>query len=189
MTKEVEISKLPLDPIAVGLGELYVSNTPNIVLAAFALGSCIALCASDPKVKAGALAHIVLPNTPPASRFNGNVNANSNLSPGKYADRALPEMIARLEQLGASRSRLEFKLVGGAAVLSGSNLLGGANNPLPGRLDIGRRNVQGILAALHQAGFAPVAADLGGPSGRTVFFWPNNGKMRVRTLRGEEREY
>jgi chemotaxis receptor (MCP) glutamine deamidase CheD len=56
-------------------------------------------------------------------------------------------------------------------------------------LDVGRRNVQGVLTVLYRAGFFPTAADLGGPSGRTIFFWPTSGKMRVRTLRGEEREY
>ena len=183
MTKEVPERVQPADAISVGLGELYVTREPGFVLAAFALGCCVALCAHDPKAKVGGLAHIVLPSAPAYSRLNGDA------PPGKYADRALPEIVTRLEQLGASRERLEFKLVGGAAVLSGSNLLGSTGGPLPGRLDVGRRNVQGVLNALYLAGFFPTAADVGGPAGRTIYFWPANGKMRVRTLRGEEREY
>jgi chemotaxis protein CheD len=186
MTKEVqkESNDQVNNPLSVGLGELCVGSEPNTVLAAFALGSCIAICAHDPIAKVGALAHVVLPNAPAFSRLN-----NGDNPPGKYADRALPEMISRLEKLGAVRERLVFKLVGGAAVLSGANMLGNATNVLPGRLDVGRRNVQGVLNALYSAGFFPVAADLGGQAGRTVYFWPGNGKMRVRTVRGEEREY
>ncbi|MEI6045052.1 MAG: chemotaxis protein CheD [Chloroflexota bacterium] len=183
MTKEIQGSVSPSNPIAVGLGELCVSNEPTVVMAAFALGSCVALCAYDLTAKVGGLAHIVLPNAPSFSRQSGED------SPGKYADRALPEIVQRLEQLGARSERLVFKLVGGAAVLSGSGLLGSTTGPLPGRLEVGRRNVQGVLSVLYRAGFFPTAADLGGPSGRTIYFWPTSGKMRVRTLRGEEREY
>jgi chemotaxis protein CheD len=183
MTKETQEPGSASNPIAVGLGELYVSNEPEDVLAAFALGSCVALCAHDPHAKIGGLAHIVLPSAPAFSRLNGDA------PPGKYADRALAEIVTRMEQLGANSERLVFKIVGGAAVLSGSSLLGGTVGPLPGRLDVGRRNVQGVLTVLYRAGFFPTAADLGGPSGRTIFFWPTSGKMRVRTLRGEEREY
>lgn len=173
----------PPNLISVGLGELYITNKPELTLAAFALGSCIALCAHDPVAKVGGLAHIVLPALPLSLKSNGEI------PPGKYADKALPEMIVRLERLGASRERFIFKLVGGAAVLSGAGILSGPSGPIPSRLDIGRRNVQGVINALFQAGFFPVAADFGGQAGRTVFFWPTNGKMRVRTLRGEERDY
>lgn len=174
---------LPPNLISVGLGELYVTNKPDVTLAAFALGSCIALCAYDPVAKVGGLAHIVLPTLPLS------LKSNDDIPPGKYADRALPEIVTRLAQIGASRERLIFKMVGGAAVLSGAGILSGPSGPLPSRLDIGRRNVQGVLNVLNQAGFFPIAADFGGQAGRTAFFWPGNGKMRVRTLRGEERDY
>ncbi len=184
MTKEVQpYGELSPDSVSVGLGELFVSKEPQIILVAYALGSCVALCAHDPKVKVGGLAHILLPNTPAYSRQNGD-----NV-PAKYADRALLELVTQLEALGASRERLIFKMGGGAAVLSGSSLFNSQNNPLPSRLDIGRRNIQGILALLYQAGHYPTAADVGGQAGRTLFFWPNTGKMRIRTVGGEERDY
>lgn len=185
VTKEVQKQGLKTNSLSVGLGELLVGKEPELILAANALGSCVAICAHDPVAKVGGLAHVVLPSTPAFVRVNGNVEN----APGKYADRALPEMIARLEKLGASRERLIFKLAGGAAVLSGSNMLGNSSTVLPSRLDVGRRNVQGVLNALYQAGFFPTAADLGGPVGRNVLFCPNNGKMRVKTFGGDEREY
>lgn len=190
MTKEAQSDNRLVNSLSVGLGELLVSKDPEKPLMASALGSCVAICAYDLQAKVGALAHVVLPNAPVSVRFNGNGNGNGNdPAPGKYADRALPEMIARLEKLGASRDRLVFKLAGGAAVLSGSNLLGSTGGALPGRLDIGRRNVQGVLNALYQAGFFPTAADLGGSAGRNVLFWPSNGKMHVKTFGGGERDY
>jgi chemotaxis protein CheD len=168
---------LPTNTVSVNLGEIQTSNKSDIWLVAHALGSCVAVCAFDPVAKAGAMAHVVLPSLPGFLSQNGKIDE----SPGKYADRAIPNLIRRLEVLGVDRTRLQFKMVGGSAILS-------SGRPST-RLDIGQRNAQSVLAALLAEGFYPIAAELGGKQGRTLYFQPATGLIRVRNVRGEEREY
>lgn len=168
---------LPTNTLSVNLGEIQTSNKPDVWLVAHALGSCVAVCAFDPIAKIGAMAHVVLPSIPGFMSQNGKLDE----SPGKYADRAVPNLIRRIEAMGGDRTRIQFKTVGGSAILS-------SGRPTS-RLDVGQRNAQSVLAALQNEGFFPVAAELGGKQGRTLYFQPTTGLIRVRNVRGEEREY
>mgnify|MGYP001561206167 CR=1 FL=1 len=49
--------------VVVGVGDLSVSNNIAITLSTYALGSCIAVAAYDPVVKAGGLLHLMLPES------------------------------------------------------------------------------------------------------------------------------
>ncbi len=48
--------------VVVGLGEMQVSNDPNMALACLGLGSCIGISAYDPVARVGAMVHVVLPH-------------------------------------------------------------------------------------------------------------------------------
>ncbi len=87
--------------VVVGLGEMQVSNDPNMVLACLGLGSCIGISAYDPVARVGAMVHVVLPH--------GNV-ADCGRSPTKYANTALPSMINQMESKGAVKSRIVIKI-------------------------------------------------------------------------------
>ncbi|MCI0563454.1 MAG: chemotaxis protein CheD, partial [Nitrososphaera sp.] len=56
------ISEGPSSEIAVKMGSLSVSDSPQAVLTTF-VGSCVALCVYDPVSKVGGLAHIMLPDS------------------------------------------------------------------------------------------------------------------------------
>jgi len=88
----------------VGVAELKVSDNSDI-LASFGLGSCVAVAVYDPKKKIGGLAHVMLPE----SRGKDNPKV-----PGKFADTAIPDLVDRLERLGARPKCLKCKIVGGA---------------------------------------------------------------------------
>src|ERR1700754_4992078 len=92
--------------IAVGLGDLCVSTTEDLV--AYSLGSCIGICLWDPIAKVAAMAHVVLPTAP-----SGPV-----ATPGKFGDTAVPALLTALDRAGAQKLRLQCKIVGGAAVLT-----------------------------------------------------------------------
>ena len=49
--------------IVVGVGDMKVSNDPEIVLATYSLGSCIGLTIFDPLSKVGGILHYMLPES------------------------------------------------------------------------------------------------------------------------------
>jgi chemotaxis protein CheD len=128
------------------MGEMVVSSDPNEELVALGLGSCIGLAIIDRTAGVAGLAHIVLPES------NDRVD-----QVGKFADTAVPELIARMREAGAVERRLETAIVGGARMFE-----------MSGGLDIGARNEAAVRAALSAARISVKAAQTGGSSGRTV---------------------
>ena len=110
------------------MGELAVSSTDGDELVAIGLGSCIGLAMVDREAGVAGLAHVVLPE--------------SQGRPGpaaKFADLAVPELIARLERAGAAKRRLEAVLIGGARMFA-----------VGASLDIGARNAEAVKEQLAQ---------------------------------------
>ena len=66
-------------------------------------------------------------------------------------------------------------VVGGASMFG--NLMGTAG------MNIGERNVQAVRRALEMAGIPVVADDTGSDYGRSVFFFLDDGRVEVRSLR------
>ena len=154
--------------IAVGLGDLFVSTSEDLV--AYSLGSCVGICLWDPIARVAAMAHVVLPSAP----------AGQVATPGKFGDTAVPALLAALDRAGAQKLRLQCKIAGGAAVLA----IGGGGS-LP---KIGDRNVEAVKAALAKVNIRILAEQVGGNQGRTVRVEPPSGRVLVRTVRGTETE-
>ena len=95
-----------------------------------------------------ALAHVMLPE---ATRSDPP-------QPHKFADLAVPALIVLALSAGASRTRLEAALVGGAAMFQ----FGGSGQ------DIGQRNAQAVTRMLEGARIPIRATETGGCKGRTV---------------------
>ncbi len=160
---------LPDSIIAVGLGEIKVSQDPAAMLVSFGLGSCVAVCAYDLIAKVGGMMHVVLPsccNKESARKF-----------PGKYADVGMPTLVRELESRGAVRGRIQVKISGGASVIHSATF--------DGLLDLGQKNVMAVRAALEREGLPVVAFDTGGNKGRSVWLLVGSGAMTVRTAAGE----
>ncbi len=89
--------------VSVAIGQWAVAAAPAKIRTL--LGSCVGVVLYDRVAKLGGVAHIVLPSSRGAAD-----------QPGKYADTAIPAVIAELERRlgGKVRSRLIAKLVGGA---------------------------------------------------------------------------
>ena len=131
------------------------------ILVTYALGSCIGLCFHDPKLRLGALLHIMLP---------------LNMEPGrkntmKYADTGIRETLKMMEAKGASRSRITAKIAGGAKMfeVSGGNLG-----------NIGQRNIESVHMHLKREGIQLLKEDVGGSVARTLLFDPATGQACVR---------
>jgi chemotaxis protein CheD len=128
------------------MGEMVISSDPNEELVALGLGSCIGLAIVDRTAGVAGLAHIVLPES--------NDRADQV---GKFADTAVPELIAKMRNAGAVERRFETAIAGGARMFE-----------MSGGLDIGARNEAAVRAALAKARIPVKAAVTGGSSGRTV---------------------
>lgn len=152
------------------IGEMLVSNAPDDVLVAFGLGSCVAVCLYDPMAQVGGMLHALLPAMPTGGKPAG--------SPAIFADQGVPMLIDSLLKLGAKRAWMVAKLCGGAWMLNAPGL--------DGRLDVGPLNVRAVEAALRAADIRIQAQATGGNVGRTVRLYLADGKVTVKTLRGEQ---
>ena len=83
------------DKITVGIADMKIAQGSGILIT-YALGSCIGLCFHDPRLKLGALLHIMLPLNMETGRKN----------PMKYADTGIRETLRQLEAKGAAKSRM-----------------------------------------------------------------------------------
>lgn len=147
------------------MGEMVVSSDPNEELVALGLGSCIGLAIVDRAARVAGLAHIVLPESNDRTE-----------QVGKFADTAVPELIARMCKAGAQERRFEAAIAGGARMFE-----------MSGGLDIGSRNEAAVRAALAKARIRIKAAQTGGSSGRTVTIDMGELLVTVRVA-GQPRE-
>lgn len=157
--------------INVGMSEIQTSKLPGVILSAPGLGSCIGLTMYDTAIKAAGMVHIVLPDS--------SINENPVIS-GKYADKAIPELLNRMSQLGAKKQNLVVKIAGGAQMF---NLDKGGNI-----LNIGIRNVIAVKAALNKEGLVLTGSDTGGNKGRTLKLNVATGVVTVRIIGQQELE-
>jgi chemotaxis protein CheD len=130
----------------VRMGELIVSSREGDELVAIGLGSCIGLALVDRQSGVAGLAHVVLPDS-----------AGSSGPKGKFADTAVPELIAQMEKAGAVKRRLQAVMIGGARMFA-----------MGASLDIGSRNAAAVKEHLAKAGVRVHAEETGGNRGRTA---------------------
>ena len=154
------------DKLVIGIADMKMAKGEGM-LVTYALGSCIGICLHDPKLKLGALVHIMLPLNMETGRKN----------PMKYADTGIRETIKQMEAKGASRSRITAKIAGGAMMFKdGSGSLG----------NIGQRNIESVRVNLKKEGIRLLKEDVGGTVARTLLFDVNSGLGCVRSYGRQE---
>ncbi len=156
------------DAIMVGMAEMKFAQSPDDILIALGLGSCICVCAYDYQARIAGMAHVVLP-----------VSHDADRSPGKFADTAIPLFLQSMIDLGAGLDNLRIALTGGAQLFA----FHGAGV----RLDVGARNAEAVISALERANLAVCSVDIGGSTGRTVQL-VGDGRVRVKITGKPERE-
>ena len=120
--------------IKVGMADLNICKSPDVITT-LGLGSCIGIAVYDPSTKVGGLAHIMLPDST-------KIKNNSNIA--KFADSGIEELIRRVTDAGASKTRLVAKIAGGAKMFAVSGLSDVGN--------IGARNAEASKAKLKELG-------------------------------------
>jgi chemotaxis protein CheD len=152
------------------MGELAVSAAAEDELVSMGLGSCVGVVLVDRERAIAGLAHVMLPT------------ANAAYSaPAKFADRAVPALLASTERLGAQREQLVAVLAGGAQMFSANGRTAGV-----GGLDLGARNEAAVRTALAELGIPVRAAATGGDRGRTVRVRVGEARISVKEAGGVE---
>lgn len=153
----------------VGMADLKTCKAPN-ALTTLGLGSCVGICLWDTTSGIGGLAHIMLPDS---SKIKNNLNIY------KFADSAIDELIRQMGIKGAPKSRLKAKIAGGAQMFAFQ-----AQNEA---MRVGILNVEAVREKLKKEGIPIVAEDTGGSHGRTIEFYPQTGKLVIRSFGRPER--
>ena len=144
------------------MGEIEVSKRAGDELVARGLGSCIGLALIDRQAGVAGMAHVVLPESQGSSR-----------EPGRFADLAIPALIAAMEKHDAVRRRLDAVIAGGAQMFE------------LGEMDIGARNAAAVKAGLARCGIKVRAAETGGNRGRTLRLTVGEFAVTVKEAGGE----
>jgi chemotaxis protein CheD len=121
------------------------------------LGSCVAVCLYDVKLKFGGMNHYMLP------LWNGD-----GLASPKYGNIANDKLLQKMLNLGSWKQNIVAKVFGGA------NQFGVVN--------VGERNIQMPREQLEMMGIRIVAESLGGKVGRKIRFDTYTGEVQMRYL-------
>lgn len=136
--------------MVVGISDLAVTNSPNVFLTTYALGSCIGVLAYSRRLKVAGLLHAMLPRKRPGSQSN---------KPLMFVDTGLEALIKELGEFGAAPTNLSVALVGGASV-------NGANS----FFRIGEDNVLAAREFCRKHHLKIAYEDSGGQVNRTMHF-------------------
>lgn len=153
--------------INVGIADSAVSSRPDVLRTV--LGSCVGICLYDAASGVGGLSHIMLP-----------VMRSDTSSKKKYADTAIPLLIAEMEEAGADIKNISAKIAGGASMfkLSENSMMA----------EIGPNNIKKAKEVLAGFGIELSGEDTGGDSGRTIDFYLESGIVKIKSLGKNERE-
>lgn len=153
------------------MGEFDAVRSPNVLKTT--LGSCVGVVLYDPQTDTFGMAHIMLPHSTPGETAN----------PGKYADTALPALMALMGTPPSESGRLRAKLAGGANMFAAINQAGDDDV-----LRVGERNILATLEVVKQMGIKILGQDLGGVQGRELTIDAQSGKIWVRAIGSEPKE-
>ena len=162
------ISSLFVQRVVVGVGDVSVSNNPQITLSTYALGSCVAVVAYDSVARSAGLLHLMLPESAIAPD-------KVTSQPAMFADTGLPLLFRSMGGVGGQRARLRIFVTGGASVLSDSQVF-----------KIGERNIATTLAWLERNSFSVTRSAVGGTINRSVHLEIGTGAVNLKTPTGNE---
>ena len=145
-----------IDTVKVLPGEYYVTTDDMMVMTV--LGSCIAACIWDPKVRVGGMNHFMLPE-------------GAGDTSGRYGSYAMELLINEMIKLGARRESMQAKVFGGGQVMHSFTTM-----------NVGERNTAFVLDYLQTERIAVISKDVLDIYPRKVCYFPATGKAMVKRL-------
>ncbi len=126
------------------------------------LGSCVAVCLYDPKLRLAGMNHFLLPSRTARADDDTDVILNGDYS--------MEVLVNSMMGKGARKERLVAKAFGGGTIVTSIQMA------------IGQRNAEFAKEWLDREGIPLVASDFGGAWSRKVIFTPLNGDAFCRRL-------
>ena len=145
------------DAVKVLPGEYFVANEEMVIMTV--LGSCIAACIWDSRVRVGGMNHFMLPDGEGVDGF------------GRYGSYAMELLLNEMFKMGARRETMQAKVFGGGAVMAGFTTM-----------NVGERNTQFVMSYLAEEHIPVVSKDVLDIHPRKVCFFPVTGKAMVKRL-------
>jgi chemotaxis protein CheD len=140
----------------------FVHASPEPTEATTIVGSCVAVCLWDARLRMGGANHFLLPR-----------GGRGALASARFGDVAIHGLVDELVRLGSLKSDLQAKVFGGAAVIEAFR---GRDNHL------GAQNVELARSVLGELGIPIVALDVEGHRGRKVIFHTDSGIALVKLV-------
>ncbi len=143
-------------------GEFIMSSGPARVVTV--LGSCVSVTMFSERLGIGAICHALLPKS---------TGAEDDF---RFVDSSIVRMVKAFEKLNIRRHEIEVKLFGGADMFpdkTGSMMLS----------TIGQQNVRIALSTLQRENLGLRASDVGGRSGRKLYYYIHSNRVLVRKLK------
>jgi chemotaxis protein CheD len=152
----------PPPELVVGIGDLKASKNSSGVIVTFALGSCLGVTCYDPLSRVGGMLHAMLGDSK-AGHQNAPVRA-------AYLDTGVPDLIQRVTDLGGNPRVFQFKIFGGAQTIQAADYF-----------NIGIRNIKTMEALATQLHLQVKVWEVGGHQNRTIWFYLQDGRVKLRT--------
>ncbi len=137
--------------VVVGIADLAVSNSQNVILTTYSLGSCLGIAIYDPVVRVGGLLHLMLPDS-------GIDPVKAAAKPAMFVDTGVPALFRAAYELNAVKHRVQIYVAGGAQIMDNT-----------GFFNIGQRNYAALTTLLNQHGLHIHAEQVGGLVNRTLY--------------------
>lgn len=153
-------------------GEVIYSRNPIVV--STVLGSCLSVIMYSPEKKFGGISHCQLPDCK-----SGRGCCYSCSDPYKFTSCTFHKMIEKFEINGIDKKYIDVKIFGAADVLYATE---------GNRLDsIGRQNIKSAEEQIKSHNLKLVTSDVGGKTGRRIYFLPNTGEIFLTRLKNNEK--
>ncbi len=155
--------------IKVGMADLNICRAPDAITT-LGLGSCVGVVLYDKSTQIAGMVHVMLPDS---------TMVRQNQNKAKFADTGIDALLDQMAKAGAKTTALTAKIAGGAQMFNFST-----NNEM---LRVGQRNVEAVKKKLGKLNIRILAEDTGENYGRTVEFYPENGKFLIKSV-GKEKK-
>ena len=150
--KALEVYRYHLEP-----GSIFTCAEAAMVSAV--LGTCVAVCLHDRRLKIGGMNHFLYPKAKAFTRPDS-----------QYATVSIPALIKQMQRQGSRLQDLEAQIFGGGE--SVSSIIGG---------NIGHKNVKIARKLLKKNGIKVISEDVGGLKGRRLIFHTGTHEALVMT--------
>lgn len=138
---------------------IFVKKSPYII--STILGSCVAVCLWDKKLKYGGMNHYLLP------LWNGQ-----GLASPKFGSIAIEKLVEKMVALGSDPKHIQAKVFGGGEVIKTSI----------NHFNIGNRNIEIAHSILKDFKIPIISENTGGKQGRKILMNTTTGEIRMKFI-------